>query len=218
MPPWSSSISQGTAVQALGRASKRLDDPALRDFATRALGLFEQPPPTGVRVDDANGAFYLIYTFAPDLRVLNAHLQAVIGLFDFAKLTNDPRAQALYVAGESEARAIVPSYDTGSWSLYSQSRESDLSYHRLVTTFLRNLCRRTDVAVYCDTAQRFRDYEHQPPVVSAVTSRIRSGRPARLRFRLDKISRVGVTVTDASGRRVFATSAVVGRGTGSFTW
>ena len=131
-PPWASSITQGTAVQAIGRAGKLLNDPALTDAATRALGLFEQPPPVGVRDTTPDGAFYVIYSFAPDLLVLNAHLQAVIGLYDFAQLTGDPRAQALYTAGESEARVAVPRYDTGKWSLYSLQRESDLSYHELV--------------------------------------------------------------------------------------
>ena len=217
-PPWASGMSQGTGVQSLARASELLADPSLRDVATRALALFEQPPPRGVRQESATGAFYLIYSYAPTLRVINAHLQTVVGLYDFAQITGDPRAQALFAAGDSEARAVLPRYDTGKWSLYDESREADLSYHRLVTTFLRNLCRRTDQPVYCDTASRFRDYERVPPEVRARTSRIRTGRPARLKFGLDKISRVGVTVLDASGDAVFATSATVGRGTRYFTW
>lgn len=217
-PPWTSSISQGTGVQSVARAGKLLGDPSLTDLALRATAAFEQPPPTGVRVDDANGAFYLIYSFAPKLRVLNAHLQAVIGLYDVAQLTGDPRAQALFSAGESEARAIVPDYDTGHWSLYSQSREADLSYHQLQTGFLKNLCKRVAQPVYCETAARFKDYESEAPVVSANTSRIRTGRRARIGFRLDKISRVGMTVRTSKGARVLSTSAVVGHGTRHFTW
>ncbi|MEA2412782.1 MAG: hypothetical protein QOC77_3343, partial [Thermoleophilaceae bacterium] len=217
-PPWTSSISQGTAVQALGRAASLLGDPSLNDAATRALGAFEQPPPAGVRRTTRAGAFYLIYTFAPRLLVLNAHLQAVIGLHDFTELTGDPRAGALYTAGEAEARVAVPRYDTGKWSLYSLSRESDLSYHELVTTFLENLCKRTDQAVYCDTAARFTQYLGEAPAVAPTTRRVRAGAPAQVGFTLDKIARVGMTVTDSTGRAVLATSAVVGRGSRYFTW
>ncbi len=217
-PPWSSSISQGTAVQAIGRAGRLLNDPALTEVATRALGLFEQAPPLGVRNATPDGAFYVIYTFAPTLLVLNAHLQAVIGLFDFAQLTGDPRAQALYAAGESEARVAVPRYDTGKWSLYSLERESDLSYHDLVTTFLGNLCKRTQEAVYCDAATRFKAYLKVPPVVARNTRRIRAGKSARIGFSLDKVSRVGMTVADARGRTLFSTSAVVYRGQHYYTW
>jgi hypothetical protein len=216
-PPWSSGMSQGTAVQSLGRAGQLLEDPALTDLAARALRLFELRPPTGVRVDTSAGAHYLIYTFAPKLLVLNGHLQAVIGLFDLAQITGDPRAQALFAAGDAEARASVPRYDTGRWSLYSLEREADLGYHQLVTTFLQNLCERTGQAVYCDTAELFLAYEDQPPVVRARTARIRTGAAAKLKFRLDKISRVGVTVL-RGGTTVFSTSAVVGRGNRFYTW
>jgi Spy/CpxP family protein refolding chaperone len=217
-PPWTSAISQGTAVQAFGRAGKLLGDPALTDAATRALGLFEQPPPTGVRSGTPNGAFYLIYTFAPQQLVLNAHLQATIGLYDFAQITGDPRAQALFTAGESEARVAVPRYDTGKWSLYDQTTESDLGYHKLVTTFLTNLCSRTSEPAYCDTATRFTDYLGQAPAVAQATRSVRTGKPARIGFSLDKISRVGMTITDARGRTTLSTSAVVGRGQRYFTW
>jgi hypothetical protein len=217
-PPWSSSISQGTAVQSLGRAAALLGDPALNDLAARSLALFEQPPPDGVRRDTPDGAFYLIYSFAPGLLVLNAHLQAVIGLHDFAELTGDPRAQALYESGLAEARVAVPRYDTGKWSLYSLERESDLGYHELVTTFLRNLCNRTEEALFCDAATRFEGYLTVPPSVRRSTRRVRAGKPARIGFALDKISRVGMTISDSRGRTVFSTSAVVGRGARYFTW
>jgi hypothetical protein len=218
-PPWTSSISQGTAVQALGRAANLLGDPSLSDLAARALGAFEQRPPAGVRRPTPDGAFYLIYTFAPKALVLNAHLQAVIGLYDFAQLTGDPRAQALFAAGESEARAAVPRYDTGKWSLYSLTEgESDLSYHELVTTFLKNICKRTAEPVFCDTATRFEAYLSEPPSIAQTTRRVRAGAPARIGFSLDKISRVGMTLTDSRGRTLLSTSAVVGRGRHYFTW
>jgi hypothetical protein len=217
-PPWASGLSQATALQALARATDLTGDPKYRDAATRGLALFEQPPPNGVRVDGEAGPHYLIYTFAPDLRVINAFLQSIIGLYDFAQLTGDPRAQNLYAAGEAEARVETPRYNTGNWSLYSQSRESDLSYHKLVRDFLKRLCDRTGTPVYCDTAQAFTDQLKIAPQVAPVTRRVRGGKPAQLKFRLSKISRVGVSVIDANGKTVFATSAVTGYGDKFFTW
>jgi hypothetical protein len=160
----------------------------------------------------------LIYTFAPDLRVINAFLQSIIGLYDYSQLTGDPRAQALYASGEAEARAEVPSYNTGSWSLYSPDRESDLSYHKLVRDFLNRLCDRTGQEVYCSTGQAFTDQLKIAPTVKPLTRRIRAGEPAKLEFQLSKISRVGVTVLDANGRTVFATSAVAGYGRRFYAW
>jgi hypothetical protein len=217
-PPWTSGLSQATGLQSLARAAALLDEPRYRDAATRGLGVFEQAPPNGVRVDGDVGPHYLIYTFNPDLRVINAFLQSVIGLYDFVQMTGDPRAQALYETAEAEARVETPRYNTGAWSLYSQARESDLSYHKLLRDFLKGLCQRLGTPVYCDTAQAFNDQLSQPPAVAPLTRRIRGGKPAQLKFRLSKISRVGVTVLDSRGRTVFTTSAVVGFGDRFFTW
>ena len=217
-PPWTSGMSQGTAVQALSRGAARLGEPSYRDLALRAVALFEQAPPTGVRVETPAGAHYLLYSFSPRLLVLNGFLQAVIGLHELGALTGDARTQALYTAGESEARQAVPRYDTGVWSLYSLEREADVGYHDLVTGFLGNLCTRAQQPVYCDTARAFKAYKRTPPVVAPTTTRIRAGKPARLRFSLDKIARVGMSVVRADGRVVYATSAQVGRGARYFTW
>jgi hypothetical protein len=217
-PPWTSSISQGTAIQALARAGQLLADPNLTAFAQQALAAFEQPPPAGVRQDTPTGPFYLIYSFNPKELVVNAHLQALVGLFDVAQLTGDPRAAALFQQGDAEAQAVLPGYDTGAWSMYDQSHESDLSYHDLVTTFLQNLCKRTATPIYCDTATRFKTYRDTAPAAAPVTRVIRAGKAAKLNFTLDKISRVGLMVLDQSGKTVFATSAVVGRGNHFYNW
>ena len=216
-PPWTSAISQGTAVQALARAGQALGDPSLTTVGEQALAAFEQPPPAGVRLDQPAGPFYIIYSFAPSELVINADLQALVGLYDFGQITGSPRAQGLFQQGDAEAQAVLPRYDTGSWSLYDQHIESDLNYHQLVTTFLQNLCKRTATAIYCDTAARFKSYLHQRPTVAPVTRTIRAGAPAKIGFSLDKVSRVGLVVS-RGGRTLFATSAVVGRGTEFFTW
>jgi hypothetical protein len=102
--------------------------------------------------------------------------------------------------------------------MYDQSHESDLNYHDLVTTFLQNLCKRTTTAIYCDTATRFKGYRKTAPTSAPVTRTIRAGKPAKLSFSVDKISRVGLTVLDENGATVFATSAVVGRGDHFYDW
>jgi hypothetical protein len=143
LPPWTSGLSQGTALQLLARAWSRLQEPAYLTAAQQALGIFQTPPPVGVRVPTPAGAHYLEYTYAPRLRILNGFIQAVVGLYDYASITKDPLGLQLFEAGDAEARAEVPHYDTGAWSLYDQSSESDLSYHELLTEFLKHLCQRT---------------------------------------------------------------------------
>jgi hypothetical protein len=142
-PPWTSGLSQGTALQALSRAYSRLKNPAYLAADKQALGIFLTPPPAGVLVRTAAGSHYLEYTYAPQERILNGFIQADIGLYDYTKYTGDPLGQKLFEAGDAEARVEVPHYDTGAWSMYDQHSESNLNYHELLTEFLQNLCTRT---------------------------------------------------------------------------
>jgi len=142
-PPWTSGLSQATALQVLTRAGSRFKEPADLTAAQQALGVFQTPPPVGVRVTSAIGSHYLEYTYARSDRILNGEIQALVGLYDYTSISKDPLGLALFEAGDAEARARVPSYDTGAWSMYDQYGESDLSYHELLTEFLQHLCERT---------------------------------------------------------------------------
>ncbi|MDP9399555.1 MAG: D-glucuronyl C5-epimerase family protein, partial [Actinomycetota bacterium] len=214
--PWISGLAQGTGIQALTRGAELLDEPRYLAAARRALGAFEAAPPLGVRVRESGGSHYLIYSYAPGLRVLNGFLQALVGLFEHAEATGDRRAQRLFAAGDRAARRAVPRFDTGAWSLYSAGgRESDLGYHRLVRDFLRSLCERTRAGVYCSTERRFTRYLGEPTRLALPPlPRVRAGATASLRFTLSKVSCVLLTVrrTDAPGRIVHRATLVLGRG------
>jgi hypothetical protein len=204
-PPWASGMAQATGIQAIARAALRLGrGEAVLGVARRALALFAAPPPDGVAVGgEAGGTHFLLYSFDPDLRVLNGHLRAVIGLHDFAVDAGDAAAGALAAAGQAAALAETPLHDTGAWSLYSRgrvSRESDLGYHRLVRDFLEDLCERTAAAVLCTTGARFRAYESQPVALELRTPSARPGRVARLRVWSSKVSDLRVRIASPRGR------------------
>jgi len=220
LPPWASGMAQATAVQGLARAARRLHEPRLLAVARRALPLFRTRPPEGVRIPTSRGAHYLLYSFAPSLRVFNGFAQAVIGLEDLAALGGGKQAAALATAGEREARAFLPRADTGAWSLYEAgglASESTLDYHVLLRDFLRGLCSRTRHAGYCAEADRFTRYLAEPPRLGGVTSRAPARRRGLLRFTVSKVSRVGLEVR-RHGVAVFGTSAVVGRGAHAYPW
>jgi D-glucuronyl C5-epimerase C-terminus len=142
-PPWTSGLSQGTALQVLARAWSRFKEAPYLTAAQQALGIFKTSPSSGVRVKTSAGAMYAEYTYAPSDRILNGFIQALVGLYDYAQITKDPTGLALFDAGDAEARAEVPRYNTGAWSMYDQFGESNLNYHELLTEFLQHLCERT---------------------------------------------------------------------------
>ena len=247
LPPWVSGLAQGTALQALARAGVRLAEPRYIEAARAGLGIFREAPPAGVRVATPAGAHYLIYSFAPGLRVLNAFTQALNGLSDFALLANDVEGQTLFAAGEAQLRAELASYDTGGWSRYSLGRDANLHYHTLARDFLRNLCTRLteaqargqattaaaqtgdtlpapvpptpiiDPAPYCDTAQRFTRYLSEPPRLRLVTGRARAGRPISVRLALDKPAFVTLSLR-RGGRTVTVLRDRLGSGSRSLRW
>jgi hypothetical protein len=143
VPPWTSGLSQGTALQVLARAWSKTHEPQYLSAAQQALGIFKTGPSVGVRVPTPAGAHYLEYTYAPSERILNGFIQSLVGLYEYTKLTGDAVGQQLFEAGDAEARAEVPLYNTGAWSKYDQSSESDLNYHELLAEFLEHLCEKT---------------------------------------------------------------------------
>jgi hypothetical protein len=230
-PPWTSGLSQGTALQVLARAWSRFKEPADLTAAQQALGIFQTPPPQGVRVKTPVGAMYAEYTYAPGDRILNGFIQALVGLYDYTSITKDPLGLALFEAGDAEARAIVPFYDTGAWSMYDQFGESDLNYHELLTEFLQHLCERTrkgpptapagtSIAgdqLYCTTAASFTADLHTPPVISLLSKTLPSGERAGVQLSLSKISTVSLTVRRGS-KVVWTNSATVERGKPRLLW
>jgi hypothetical protein len=215
VPPWTSAMSQATAVEALTRGYQAFHDRSYLDVARRALPIFSVGPPVGVTVHTARGNRYLLYSFAPGADVINGFLQTLIGLYDYAHVSHDRHAARLFAAGDKEARAEVPHYDTGAWSLYQSGEEDSLDYHTLVTGFLQDLCSRIHAHIYCATAERFQSDLKTPPALQLLTHSVRAGRAASVVFTLSKISHVGIVIT-RNGQTVFATSADFGYGTHAF--
>jgi len=214
-PPWISAMSQGTGLEALSRGFRALQDASYLTTGRHALPVFTAAPPGGLRVRTPEGNRYLQYSFAPGVSIINAFLQSLIGLYDFAHVSHDARAMALFRAGDATARAELPSFDTGAWSLYQPGLEDSLDYHQLVTGFVHGLCNRTHATVYCTTARHFDSYLTTPPVLRLLTRRTRRFLPTTIHFDLSKASHVGIVML-RNGQILFETSAGFTYGVNTF--
>ena len=164
-PPWMSGMAQASGIQALARAAQLLGRSDYFRWARRALGAFETPPPVGVRTTGfRGGVHYLQYSFAPRTFIYNAFTQALIGLYDFSRITGDQRALRLFQEAEPELAREIPFSDLGDWSMYSYKGEvSDISYHELLREVLQSMCTRRLGEIYCTYARRYRRYQKHPP-------------------------------------------------------
>jgi hypothetical protein len=157
-PPWVSGMAQAVAAQALARASQ-ITDPALLDTARASYGLLSR----WLVLQLPSGPWIKLYAFNRDV-VLNAQLQTVLSLDDYAELATDGAAQALADRLQATAATLLPRFDSGYWSYYSLARdESTLGYHQFVTGLLQRIGQRTGDPTWTDMAARFQDDLVNPP-------------------------------------------------------
>src|SRR6202451_2911349 len=78
VPPWTSAMSQGTAIEALTRASKAAtaqgNSAAAANYfsvAHQALAILEQAPPEGVAVQASHGTRFMLYSYNPNELVIH---------------------------------------------------------------------------------------------------------------------------------------------------
>lgn len=218
-PPWTSAMTDGTALVALSRAYLATHDNDYLVDGADILPVLRDTSPKGLSVPTALGVRFLQYSFTPGTDIINAFLQTLVGLYTFAHVSNNQLALKLFTEGNAEAEAEVPSYNTGAWSLYQPGIEDTLSYHELVTGFLAELCTFTAAPVYCQTATDFQNDLTTPPVLSQTTQTAPAKQAFRLSFALSKVSRVGLVILGQGqsnqGQTVFQTSASFGYGTNS---
>jgi D-glucuronyl C5-epimerase C-terminus len=159
-PPWISGMAQAVAAQALSRAGTLLADPSLTAAAQRVY----KTVPSLTRSVPA-GPWIRLYAFNNDT-VLNAQLQTIVSLQDYATQTKDPAAAALASQLQAAAVAMLPRFDTGYWSLYSLGGgEAPLDYHKYVVRLLTMLAKRTADPTLALYGQRFSNDLRQPPAV-----------------------------------------------------
>jgi D-glucuronyl C5-epimerase-like protein len=216
-PPWTSGMAQAVMAQAFARTSSVTGDPA---DAETARGAFRAIPGALVR-QLPSGPWIRLYSF-DGAAVLNAQLQSVISVGDYAAATGDAAASALAAGLQRSAEALLPRFDTGYWSLYSLGgSESPLDYHVYVVSLLKKLAQRNpEDPAWSDAASRFELYTTQPPILRAKTVPAKVfPRPldgyrdvAPVSFSLSKISRVTVS---GGGR---STTLTLSRGNHTLNW
>jgi hypothetical protein len=160
-PPWVSGMAQAVAAQALGRAAAVLEDPTLLLAAARA---YAAVPPLTMQL--STGPWVRLYGFDREV-VLNAQLQAILSLLQYAGDTGDADAGALAQRLNVAAQALLPRFDTGDWSLYELGGAyATKEYQLFVTELLAKLAARTQDPFWIDASQRFHGYYYDPPAVT----------------------------------------------------
>jgi D-glucuronyl C5-epimerase C-terminus len=156
-PPWTSGMAQAVLAQAFARASERLNDPALAAAARRA---YRSIPAHVFQV--SGHPWVRLYSFN-SLVVLNAQLQAVLSIADYARRVGDEEATGLSDRLLASSKTLFPRFDTGYWSRYALGWEAPLEYHLYHIDLLTWLHGRTGDSFWAQARQRFIRYRREPP-------------------------------------------------------
>jgi len=163
-PPWASGLAQAVAAQALARSAALLDDTAL---GTAALRAFSSVSPLTMNL--SSGPWIRLYGFDSEV-VLNAQLQAVVSLLDYAESNEDAKASTLAQKLSDTAERLLPRFDTGDWSRYELGGAyASNSYEKFVTDLLAKIAAKTGDPFWTSTAQRFHAYYYDPPQITQAT-------------------------------------------------
>ncbi|HEV8462156.1 MAG TPA: D-glucuronyl C5-epimerase family protein, partial [Gaiellaceae bacterium] len=161
------------------------------------------------------GPWVRLYSFN-DSVVLNAQLQAVLSVHQYATLAHDPHARELSSALAQSSQRLLPRFDTGSWSRYELAGgDSPIAYHQYVTSLLWKLARIFGGGIWERQAKRFRVDWREPPAISVQPPRRRvyvlpeKRTQASLVFTVSKpavltvrVGNVSVTASRPAGRHV----------------
>jgi hypothetical protein len=163
-PPWASGMAQAVAAQALARSATLLEDTQL---VRASAATYASVPPFVVSLP--SGPWIRLYGFDREI-VLNAQLQTIVSLLDYAQATGDANASSLAARLDATAQALFARFDTGDWSRYELGGGyASHDYQSFVTDLLAKLASRTQDPFWIDAARRFHGYLYDGPQVTEGT-------------------------------------------------
>ena len=164
--PWTSGMAQAAGAQAFSRVATALADQTYLDTAAQAFHAaraLTRPLPAGPWVR--------LYSFS-SMAVLNAQLQIALSVAEYATVSGDPAAVLFADQLKTVAATMLPSFDTGAWSLYALGgAEANLHYHTYVVSLLERLAQLDETRTeWEDYAAVFYSYIYEPPEVTPVST------------------------------------------------
>ncbi|EWM64626.1 mucin-5AC [Micromonospora sp. M42] len=173
--PWFSAMAQGQLLSLFTRLAAVTGEQKWRQAADRTFASLLLPPQTGLPwaswVDDAGHLWFEEYPLTPGVtgeRVLNGHIFALYGVYDYWRHTSDQRAAALFDGAATTLRRHVPTtFRAPQWaSRYSIGCPSSYAgYHPVHIGQLLKTYEMTRAPVFAAMADLFRE-DYPAPAVS----------------------------------------------------
>jgi hypothetical protein len=126
--PWISGLTQSQGISVLLRAHQLTGEVAYLDAATVALKWLHKPLARGgVAIRTPAGIWYEEYPNAEQpSHVLNGHIWALFGIWDYFRVTRDPKAARMFRRGVDLLKTEIANFDVGYWVVYDQLNRVDM--------------------------------------------------------------------------------------------
>jgi len=166
--PWISGMAQGQGISLLLRYHQHEPLERLQETTSRALQAFYHSVAEGGVVSSfPDGALvFEEFTTQPPSHVLNGHIFALLGIYDYAAYWQDKAAHELFEVSVRGLARNLDLYDTGYWNYYDlhpRRRLASPMYMKVHVQLLRILADLSGHAQFRKTAEYWQAYLHSFP-------------------------------------------------------
>ncbi|RMF69123.1 MAG: hypothetical protein D6743_02395 [Calditrichaeota bacterium] len=165
--PWISGMAQGQGISLLLRAYPRVKSERSLECSRQAFRAFLKPVAEGGVVSSFPDGTLVFEEFptAPRSLVLNGHLFALLGIYDFSEFWQDKAARELFSVAVDGLKRNLSRYDTGFWNLYDlhpTRRLASPMYVKVHVQLLNILSELTGDDFFAAYAGRWQQYLKSP--------------------------------------------------------
>lgn len=178
--PFTSGMTSGLAIQVYLKAYQLLQQPQyVADAAQLARGFAIPVDSGGFTFKEPGGWWFeeIADTGKHTPRILDGHVFALLGLYDFSVKKKDTMARQYFERGEAGLRSALASYDAGDGQIaYDKyGKLADKKYKRIITQQMEQMWHITGDTVYWQYLRKWRAPMERPYMIRAVEDRNRSG-------------------------------------------
>ena len=164
---WTGAWAMGNILSALARYYQISADPQFMQLGKKAVKAFSTKIEDGgiLAIDQNFDYWYEEYPTIPKSSVLNGHINGILGLYDFWRVTQYPLAFELATKGIFTVKNNLDKYDSGYWSYYDleYSYVTDYYYHKIVhIAQLSILYQISGDKIFKEYEQKWRNYLNEP--------------------------------------------------------
>lgn len=164
---WCGAWALGNILSAISRTIQLTADSQFISLGDKIVNTFTTKIEDGgiLYIDEVNNYWFEEYPTIPPNHVLNGHINGILGLYDFWRVSKNKMAKELFDKGIKTVEQNLYKYDAGYWSYYDDEYPYvvDYYYHKAVhIPQLKVLFQITGKEIFNEYAEKWEKYFGEP--------------------------------------------------------